>query len=117
MDGLLESVPNFSAARDAGAVAAVRAALTRHASVLDVHSDADHNRSVLTCVGAPAALVDGLAAAVEVAAERIDLEAHRGVHPCIGAADVVPFVRFRPDDPAPERAARALGERIGRLGI
>ena len=117
MRGLLESVPNFSAGGDAGAVDAIRAALAAHASVLDVHRDRDHNRSVLTCVGDPDALVAGLAAAVAVAAERIDLRTHRGVHPRVGAADVVPFVRFREGDPEPARAARALGERIGALGI
>jgi glutamate formiminotransferase len=117
MQGLLESVPNFSAGRDLDAVAAIRRAAGRHAAVLDVHSDPDHNRSVLTCVGEPAALVEGLAAAVEAAAERIDLTAHRGVHPRVGAADVVPFVRFEEGDLRPAAAARELGERIGRLGI
>lgn len=68
-------------------------------------------------MGDPDALVAGLAAAVAVAAERIDLRSHRGVHPRVGAADVVPFVRFREGDPEPARAARALGERIGALGI
>jgi glutamate formiminotransferase len=117
MRGLLESVPNFSAGRDPGAVAAIRAAVEAHAAVLDVHSDADHNRSVLTCVGEAGGLVEGLAAAVAVAIERIDLTRHEGVHPRVGAADVVPIVRFRPGDPEPEQVARALGERVGRLGI
>jgi glutamate formiminotransferase len=117
MHGLLESVPNFSTGRDPGAVAAIRDAVDTHAAVLDVHSDADHNRSVLTCVGEPDALVAGLAAAVSVAARRIDLTSHEGIHPRVGAADVVPFVRFRADDPEPTRAAHALGEQIGALGI
>ena len=52
-------------------------------------------------------LVEGLAAAIAVAAERIDLGRHEGVHPRVGAADVVPFVRFRAGDPEPEHAARA----------
>jgi glutamate formiminotransferase len=117
MRGLLESVPNFSTGRDPEAVAAIRAAVEVHAAVLDVHSDPDHNRSVLTCVGEPDALVAGLAAGVAAAIERIDLTAHEGVHPRVGAADVVPLVRFRAGDPEPELAARALGERIGRLGV
>jgi glutamate formiminotransferase len=117
MHGLLESVPNFSTGRDPSAVAAIRDAVDTHAAVLDVHSDADHNRSVLTCVGEPDALVAGLAAAVSVAARRIDLTTHEGIHPRVGAADVVPFVRFRADDPEPARAAHALGEQIGALGI
>jgi glutamate formiminotransferase / 5-formyltetrahydrofolate cyclo-ligase len=116
MRGLLESVPNFSTG-DPDTVAAIRAAVALHARVLDVHVDADHNRSVLTCVGAPDALVEGLAAAIETAIARIDLAIHRGVHPRVGAADVVPLVRFRADDPEPERAARALAERIGALGV
>ena len=58
MPALLESVPNFSAGRDTAAVAAIKAAVEAHASVLDVHSDADHNRSVLTCVGTADGLVD-----------------------------------------------------------
>ena len=82
-----------------------------------MHSDADHNRSVFTCVGPPGALVDGLARAVEVAIDRIDLGTHVGVHPRVGAADVIPFVRFAPDDPAPPRAARALGGLIAEMGV
>jgi glutamate formiminotransferase len=117
MHGLLEAVPNFSTGRDPAAVAAIRAAVETHAAVLDVHSDPDHNRSVLTCVGEPVALVEGLAAGVAAAIERIDLREHEGVHPRVGAADVVPLVRFRPGDPEPERAAHALGERIGALGV
>lgn len=117
MRGLLESVPNFSTGRDPDAVAAIRAAVEAHAAVLDVHSDPDHNRCVLTCVGAPDGLVDGLTAGIAAAIERIDLTRHEGVHPRVGAADVVPLVRFRPGDPEPGRVARALGERIGRLGV
>ena len=77
---------------------------------------ADHNRSVFTCIGPPADLVEGLAAAIAVAAERIDLRTHEGVHPRVGAADVVPFVRFTAGDPEPEHAARLLGERVGDAG-
>ena len=117
MDGLLECVPNFSEGRDEAALAAIRAAIEAHARVLDVHADADHNRSVFTCVGTEAGLVEGIAAGVAEAAARIDLRRHEGVHPRVGAADVVPFVRFAAGDEAPERAARAVGERIGASGI
>jgi glutamate formiminotransferase / 5-formyltetrahydrofolate cyclo-ligase len=117
MRGLLEAVPNFSVGRDDAVLAAIRAAIEGHARVLDVHADADHNRSVFTCVGAAGELVDGLEAGIAVAAGRIDLAAHEGVHPRVGAADVVPIVRFREGDPEPARAAHALGERIGRMGI
>ena len=61
-------------------------------------------------------LVEGLAAGIAVAAGLIDLAAHEGVHPRVGAADVVPIVRFRAGDPEPARVAQALGERVGRLG-
>jgi glutamate formiminotransferase len=117
MRGLLEAVPNFSVGRDRAVLAAIRAAIEGHARVLDVHADPDHNRSVFTCVGAADELVDGLEAGIAVAAQRIDLAAHEGVHPRVGAADVVPIVRFREGDPEPARVAHALGERIGRLGI
>jgi glutamate formiminotransferase / 5-formyltetrahydrofolate cyclo-ligase len=117
MRGLLEAVPNFSVGRDLDVLAAIRAAIERHARVLDVHADADHNRSVFTCVGDGAGLVEGLEAGIAVSAERIDLARHEGVHPRVGVADVVPIVRFREGDPGPARVARALGERIGRLGI
>jgi glutamate formiminotransferase len=113
----MESVPNFSEGRDGATLDAIRRALAEHARVLDVHADADHNRSVYTCVGTADGLVNGLAAAVAVAAERIDVGRHEGVHPRVGAADVIPFVRFRVGDPGPEHAARLLGERIGALGI
>lgn len=117
MRGLLEAVPNFSVGRDLDVLAAIRGAIEAHARVLDVHADADHNRSVFTCVGDADGLVEGLAAGIAAASERIDLRAHEGVHPRVGAADVVPVVRFRAGDPEPARVARALGERIGRLGI
>jgi glutamate formiminotransferase len=117
MRGLLESVPNFSEGRDGAVLDPIRRAIGEHARVLDVHADADHNRSVFTCVGTADGLVEGLAAAVAVAAERIDLGRHEGIHPRVGAADVVPFVRFHAGDGEPEHAARLLGERIGAMGI
>jgi glutamate formiminotransferase len=114
----LESVPNFSEGRDRATIDAIGAALERHARVLDVHADEDHNRSVFTVVGEDGPLVEGLVAAVAVARERIDLRRHEGAHPRIGAADVVPLVGIRPDDMERARlAALALGERIGELGL
>src|SRR6184192_40623 len=88
----LESVPNFSEGREAGTIEALRSALATHADVLDVHSDADHNRSVFTLVGDHASLVEALLAGIACARERIDLRRHEGAHPRIGAADVVPIV-------------------------
>ncbi len=118
MNGLLESVPNFSEGRDGELLdALVDAFGAAGARVLDVHADADHNRSVFTVVADPDSLVEGLAAAVALATARIDLTQHVGVHPRVGAADVVPFVRFRPDDQRPAQAARALARRIAMLGV
>src|SRR4051812_16701982 len=114
----LESVPNFSEGRDAGTIDALGKALAAHARLLDVHADADHNRSVFTLVGDEAELADALAAAVQVAVERIDLRAHEGAHPRVGAADVVPIVPLRPEDfDRARRAADAVGARLGALGL
>jgi glutamate formiminotransferase / 5-formyltetrahydrofolate cyclo-ligase len=115
----LESVPNFSEGRDAATIAALGDALGAHARLLDVHSDADHNRSVFTLVGAEDELADSLVAGVRVAAERIDLRAHDGAHPRIGAADVVPIVPLLGDGLERARAAAELvGRRIGEeLGL
>jgi glutamate formiminotransferase len=115
----LESVPNFSEGRDRATVDAIGDALSSRARVLDVHADADHNRSVFTLVGSEEELSDALVAGIAVAIDRIDLREHEGAHPRIGAADVVPFVPLAPGDM--ERARRAsavVGERIGReLGL
>ena len=105
----LESVPNFSEGRDSATIDAIAAALGSHARLLDVHADADHNRSVFTLVGNEDELVDALSAGIRVAVERIDLRRHVGAHPRVGAADVVPLVPLRPDDMP---RARAAAERI-----
>ena len=79
-----------------------------------MHTDADHNRSVFTLVGSEDELADALVAGVRVAAERIDLRAHDGAHPRIGAADVVPIVPLLGDGLERAQAAAALvGRRIG----
>ncbi len=115
----LESVPNFSEGRDRRTIADIGDALARHARLLDIHSDEDHNRSVFTLVGEADDLVDALLAGVTVARERIDLRGHEGVHPRIGAADVVPLVAIaRKDAERAREAARILAERIGgELGL
>jgi glutamate formiminotransferase len=115
----LESVPNFSEGRDRLTIDALANALSRHAELLDVHTDPDHNRSVFTLAGEDDELVEALLAAVACARERIDLRRHEGAHPRIGAADVVPIVPLEPA--AGERAracARRLAERLGtELGL
>jgi glutamate formiminotransferase len=113
----LESVPNFSEGRDRAVIDRIGAALGAHARVLDVHADADHNRSVFTIVGDDAEIVDALLAGIACARDCIDLRAHEGVHPRIGAADIVPVVAVRRDDAERARAAalevaRRVGEEL-----
>lgn len=89
----IEVVPNFSEGRDWHTIGAIaEAARSSGALILDVHADADHNRSVVTLAAEPERVVDAVYAAVATAVGRIDLRRHSGVHPRIGAADVVPFV-------------------------
>src|SRR5262245_38898431 len=96
----------------------IGAALGGRAKLLDVHADADHNRSVFTLVGADEDLVEALVAGVARAAERIDLRRHDGAHPRVGAADVVPLVPIRPEDmPRARAAATEVAGRIGELEL
>ena len=108
----LESVPNVSEGRDAGTIGALAAAFSsRGARLLDVHSDRDHHRSVFTLVGDDDALVESLVAGVAEARDRIDLRRHEGVHPRVGAADVVPVVPLAAGD---LERARAVAGRVAR---
>lgn len=94
MPRLIESVPNISEGRRPEVIEAAVSALKRTPGlrVLDVSSDADHNRSVLTLAGDEASLREGLLALFAVAVEQIDLRKHSGEHPRLGAVDVVPFI-------------------------
>lgn len=118
---LVECVPNFSEGRDRATIDAVRAAIVAVPGVrlLDVQSDAAHNRSVFTFVAAPPVVVEAAFAAMRVATARIDLTKHSGEHPRIGATDVVPFVPVTAVTMEECVAlARQLGERVGKeLGI
>lgn len=91
---LVECVPNFSEGRDTAVVARIAEAVASvpGAAVLDQTSDSDHNRSVITFAGAPDAVAEAAFRAIRRAVELIDLSRHGGVHPRIGAADVVPLV-------------------------
>lgn len=111
----IECVPNFSEGRDRSIVAALEYAVRNipGAMLLDSTSDADHNRSVLTFAGEPKPVADAAFAAIQQAVRLIDLTAHEGVHPRVGAADVVPFVPVENatlEDCA--RIARETGQRI-----
>ena len=113
---LIECVPNFSDGRRPAVVDQIAAAITNTAGValLDLHQDADHNRAVATFVGPPLAVLDAAFAAVATAQRLISLDEHRGTHPRIGAADVVPFVPLGNATLAQCVAlARQLGARVG----
>ncbi len=114
---LVECVPNFSEGRRPEVIAAIRDAIAsvEGVSVLDVSSDASHNRSVITFVAPVGSAVDAAFAGIRAAAERIDLCSHTGEHPRIGATDVVPFIPLEGSTMEDCIAlARALGERVGR---
>ncbi|QYG91349.1 glutamate formiminotransferase [Iamia sp. SCSIO 61187] len=96
---MLECVVNISEGRRPEVVAAIAA--TAGADLLDVHRDADHNRSVLTLVG-----VDAPRAVATAAVAALDLRSHQGVHPRIGVVDVVPFVALDGAEPGDAVAAR-----------
>jgi glutamate formiminotransferase len=91
---MVECVPNLSEGRDLKRVDAVERAIVSVPGVVLLHrtSDADHNRSVLTFAGSGAAVVEAAVRAVAEAAQQIDLNQHRGIHPRLGALDVLPFV-------------------------
>ena len=90
---VVECVPNFSEGRDVRRVEAIVVAMrVEGVRLLDWSMDADHNRSVVTIAGAPAALVEAAVRGTGKAVELIDLTRQQGVHPRIGAADVIPFV-------------------------
>jgi glutamate formiminotransferase len=92
---LLECVVNVSEGRDSAIVAAIAEA--GGDCLLDVHTDADHHRSVLTLAGPAPLLEDAVREVARVTVTRIDLRRHSGVHPRLGALDVVPFVPLGPD--------------------
>jgi glutamate formiminotransferase len=110
-------VPNVSEGRDPRAIEAIARTVRTvpGARLADVHADPDHNRSVITFLGPPRAVEE---AALELAAAvfaRVDMREHRGIHPRIGALDVLPFVPLR--DVSMDEAvalARRVGERLGR---
>ncbi|OPY89179.1 MAG: hypothetical protein A4E72_01192 [Syntrophus sp. PtaU1.Bin208] len=92
---IIECVPNFSEGRNRDIVEGIISALTAVPGIrlLDCSMDPDHHRSVITFVGSPEEVVDGALAACNRAAELIDMRKHEGgVHPRIGAVDVVPFI-------------------------
>ena len=116
---LFEAVPNISEGRRPEVVAAVAAAAGEAASLLDAHADPVHNRSVISLAGSEAAIVAALVATARAAAAGIDLRAQEGVHPRVGAADVLPVVALAGAGlEAAAAVARHAGERIWtQLGV
>lgn len=107
---VLECVPNVSEGRLRAVISRLVSAVSAPGvRVLDVSSDADHNRTVLTLAGEEDALVPGLLGLYEAALAEIDLRAHEGVHPRLGAVDVVPFV---PLGETPMAAAVGAAQRL-----
>ncbi|MEK6630888.1 MAG: glutamate formimidoyltransferase, partial [Acidobacteriota bacterium] len=121
MTRLVECVPNFSDGRHRAVIDAIARSISGVSGVklLDVDPGADTNRTVYTFVGPPEAVAEAAYRSAQKAAELIDMSAHRGAHPRIGALDVCPFV------PVAEismqecaELARQVGRRIGsELGI
>jgi len=112
---LLECVPNFSEGRRPDVVAEIVAAIAAvpGVAVLDHGADESHNRSVVTFAGAGDAVDTAAEEAVRVAVDRVDMRQHTGVHPRIGAVDVVPFVPLAGTPMSDAVAtARAFAERI-----
>ena len=121
MRQIVECIPNFSEGRSLEVIDQIVAAIKSVPGVtlLGQESDADHNRSVITFVASPEAVVDAAIAGAQKAAELIDLNKHTGEHPRMGATDVIPFVpisNVTMNDCV--RLARACGERMwNELGI
>jgi glutamate formiminotransferase/glutamate formiminotransferase/formiminotetrahydrofolate cyclodeaminase len=114
----LLAVPNLSEGRDAARIAALEAAFSRGVELLDRHSDADHNRTVLTLAGDAPALAEALAEGAAEVARQIDMNVHEGVHPAVGALDVCPLVWLGEGQREAARAAALeVAGRIGELGI
>ena len=112
---LIECVPNFSEGRRDSVIDTIVSAIqSEDIYLLDVSSDADHNRTVVTFAGEPEPVLDACLRGMQMAAETIDLNQHEGVHPRIGATDVVPLIPLRDIDlKACATLAAELGERVG----
>jgi glutamate formiminotransferase len=110
---LVECVPNFSEGRNTGTIDAIAAAVRSVAGVklLSVEPDKDYNRTVVTFVGSPDAVVEAAFQSTRKAADLIDMQHHTGEHPRIGATDVVPFV---PVSGITMRECVALANRYGK---
>ncbi len=116
---VLEAVPNISEGRDLGLIREMVDRISVYdVEVLDWSTDPDHHRAVITFIGSPPAVEDAAVSLAGFAREHIDLRKHRGVHPRIGALDVLPFVPL--NDMSMVEAvysARRVGKAISALGV
>jgi glutamate formiminotransferase/formiminotetrahydrofolate cyclodeaminase len=113
---IIECIPNFSEARRPAVIDSIRQAITSvpGVSVLDQHSDQDHNRTVITFAGTPQGVEEAAFRAIATAARLINLDEHTGAHPRIGATDVVPFVPIAGVSMQEcVEIARRLGRKVG----
>jgi glutamate formiminotransferase / 5-formyltetrahydrofolate cyclo-ligase len=117
---LFEAVPNFSEGKDATKISRISEAVRAISGVriLGLHSDPDHNRSVLTFAGGVDSVLEGAIALAKACAAELDLASQSGVHPRMGVLDVLPFVPLEGanmDDAV--RLAHRAGESLGSLGF
>lgn len=120
MAKLVEFVPNFSEGRDKAKVEKIvdEARKIKDLKILDYSSDADHNRSVVTLIGSPEAVIEAAINMAKVAIELIDMRTHEGAHPRFGAVDVVPFTPI--SEVTMEECveiANKVGKAYGEMGI
>ena len=117
--GIILCVPNVSEGRDAEKINALRDVIELSgANLLNTHTDAEHNRTVFTFTGTPDVVGKAVLGLVKKASELIDLREHTGLHPRIGAVDVVPLIPFKDidfDDIVP--LLHRIAEGIGKMGI
>jgi glutamate formiminotransferase/formiminotetrahydrofolate cyclodeaminase len=118
---LVECIPNYSEGRRLDVIEKITGEILSvpDVSILDQHSDPDHNRTVITLLGSPTAVSEALFKSIAKAAELIDMDSHQGEHPRVGATDVVPFVPIREFSMKEcVELAHSLGKRVGEeLGI
>jgi glutamate formiminotransferase len=117
---LLECIPNISEGRDQDKIASVAEEVKKYREVklLDVSSDKDHHRTVLTFIGEPKAVKDAVLSMALKAIDLIDMRKHQGGHPRLGAVDVVPFVPIQGVEMEEAvQVAREFGKELGGKGI
>jgi glutamate formiminotransferase / 5-formyltetrahydrofolate cyclo-ligase len=117
---VLECVPNISEGRNQDKIELIVKEVreVKGVKLLDVSSDKDHNRSVLTFIGEPGAVRDAALGLSLKAIELIDMRDHRGGHPRLGAVDVVPFIPIHGVEMGEAvKAAREFGKELGKRGV